>query len=145
VLSPVHLAKSAKQKKNKTDAKDARHLFEDARGHVLAGNELPIVWPPPRLLRNDRELIRARLETAEAGTALKLQILALLKRQGCAPPQKHNWSKAFGRWLKDLAARLPQSSVSNSCSSTGPCASSRKPSGTVRRARRCASCQGWDC
>jgi transposase len=108
VLSPVHLAKSAKQKKNKTDAKDARHLFEDARGHVLAGNELPIVWPPPRLLRNDRELIRARLETAEAGTALKLQILALLKRQGCAPPQKHNWSKAFGRWLKDLAARLPQ-------------------------------------
>jgi transposase len=108
VLSPVHLTKSAKRKKNKTDAKDARHLFEAARAHVLAGNELPVVWPPPRVLRNDRELIRARLETAEAGTALKLQILALLKRQECTPPKNHHWSKRFLRWLKDLAALLPQ-------------------------------------
>lgn len=108
VVSPTHLTKSAKQKKNKTDAKDARHLFEAARGHVLAGNKLPVVWPPPRLLRNDRELIRARLETAEAGTALKLQILALLKRQGCTPPKNYHWTKAFLRWLKDLAARLPE-------------------------------------
>jgi transposase len=66
VLSPSHLPKSAKQKRNKTDAKDAQMLLERARAYVLAGNDLPIVWAPPKALRNDRELVRARLETAEA-------------------------------------------------------------------------------
>ena len=70
VLSPTHLPKSQKQKRNKTDAKDAQMLLEKARAHVLAGNELPIVWTPPQALRNDRELVRARLETAEAGTSV---------------------------------------------------------------------------
>jgi transposase len=107
VLSPAHLAKSAKRKKNKTDAKDARHLFEAARAYVLAGNDLPIVWTPPRALRNDRELVRARLETAEAGTALKLQILALLKRHGRVLPKNYSWTKQFLRWLAEQVALLP--------------------------------------
>ncbi len=108
VLSPAHLAKSAKRKKNKTDAKDARHLLELARAHVLAGNKLPVVWTPPQALRHDRELVRARLETAEAGTAVKLQILALLKRQGCVLPKNHTWTKCFLRWLRERVARLPE-------------------------------------
>jgi transposase len=107
VLSPAHLAKSAKRKKNKTDAKDALHLFEAARAHVLAGNALPIVWTPPKALRNDRELVRARLETAEAGTALKLKILALLKRHGRVLPKKYSWTKQFLRWLTEQVALLP--------------------------------------
>jgi transposase len=107
VLSPAHLAKSAKRKKNKTDAKDARHIFEAVRAHVLAGNELPIVWTPPPALRNDRELVRARLETAEAGTSLKLQILALLKRHGRALPKNYSWTKPFLRWLHEQVALLP--------------------------------------
>src|SRR5687768_1798797 len=37
VLSPTHLPKTAKGKRNKTDAKDAQMLFEQARGYVLAG------------------------------------------------------------------------------------------------------------
>lgn len=108
VLSPAHLVKSAKRQKNKTDAKDARHLLEQARAYVLAGNKLPVVWIPPPALRNDRELVRARLETAEAGTAVKLQILALLKRQSCVLPPSHNWTKRFLRWLKECATRLPE-------------------------------------
>lgn len=107
VLSPAHLAKSAKRKKNKTDAKDARHLFEAARAYVLAGNELPICWTPPQALRNDRELVRARLETAEAGTALKLRILALLKRHGRVLPKNYSWTKLFQRWLSEQVALLP--------------------------------------
>jgi transposase len=107
VVSPAHLAKSAKRKKNKTDAKDARHLFEAARAHVLAGNELPVVWTPPAALRNDRELVRARLETAEAGTAVKLRILSLLKRQGCTLPPHRGWTKGFLSWLREGAA-LPE-------------------------------------
>src|SRR5829696_2903523 len=108
VLSPTHLPKSAKQKRNKTDAKDAQMLLEKARAHVLAGNDLPIVWTPPKALRNDRELVRARLETAEAGTSLKLQILSLLKRHGLALPKKHNWTKKFQRWLAEQVTLLPQ-------------------------------------
>jgi transposase len=77
VASPAHLAKSAKHKKNKTDAKD------------------------------DRELVRARLETAEAGTAVKLRIMALLKRQGCPLPPQRGWTKGFLSWLREGAA-LPE-------------------------------------
>ena len=77
VLPPSHLPKSAKRQRQKTDAHDAQYLLELARGHVLAGNPLPSVWTPPPALRDDRELVRARIETAEAATAVKLQVLSL--------------------------------------------------------------------
>ena len=111
VLSPSHLPKSAKQKRNKTDAKDAQMLLERARAYVLAGNELPIVWTPPQALRNDRELVRARLETAEAGAAIKLQILSLLKRYGRSLPESFrkspHWTKHFLRYLTMESQQLP--------------------------------------
>ncbi len=104
VLSPAHLPKTAKGNRNKTDAKDALKLFEQARGYVLAGNPLPVVWTPPQALRDDRELIRARLETAEACTRIKLQVFSLLKRYGGVLPEwfykNRNWSRRFVRWLK---------------------------------------------
>lgn len=103
VLSPTHLPKSSKSRKNKTDAKDALMLQEHARGFVLAGNKLPVVWTPPQLLRDDRELIRARLEAGEASTRIKLKILSLLKRNNQALPtfftKNRNWSKAWVGWL----------------------------------------------
>ena len=103
VLSPAHLPKTAKGKRNKTDAKDALKLFEQARGYVLAGNPLPAVWTPPQALRDDRELIRARLETAEACTRIKLQVFSLLKRYGGVLPEwfykNRNWSRRFVLWL----------------------------------------------
>lgn len=82
VLSPTHLPQSAKSKKNKTDPKDAMRLLELARAHVLAGNPLPTVWTPPQRVRDDRELIRARLETQESRTRVKLKIFSMLKRYG---------------------------------------------------------------
>jgi transposase len=104
VLSPTHLPKTAKGKRNKTDAKDAQMLFEQARGYVLAGNQLPIVWTPPQALRDDRELVRARLETAEACTRVKLQVFSLLKRYGLPLPTwfqtSRTWSRRFVCWLK---------------------------------------------
>jgi transposase len=112
VLSPSHLPKSSKSKKNKTDPKDAQRLFEVARAHVLAGNELPIVWTPPQRLRNDRELVRTRLESAEACTRVKLQIMSLVKRHGIALPEwfrtNRNWTRKFVRWLKELAQKMDQ-------------------------------------
>ena len=112
VLSPTHLPKTAKNKKRKTDARDAQMLFEQARGYVLAGNKLPIVWAPPQRLRDDRELVRARLEAAEASTAIKLQILSLLKRYGIATPDwfrsSRYWSKRFVQWLNEQAQKLDE-------------------------------------
>ena len=112
VLSPAHLPKSAKEKKNKTDSKDAQMLLEKARGYVLAGNELPIVWTPPKALRDDRELVRARLEAAEACTRIKLQIFSMLKRYGIPTPawfqKNRSWTRNFVKWLKEQAERMSE-------------------------------------
>ena len=102
VLSPTHLPKTPKRAKQKTDARDAQMLLEHVRGFVLAGNELPVVWTPPQRLRDDRELVRARIDLADEITRLKLQVLSLLKRRGIAKPTTYNgyWGKAFLRWLQ---------------------------------------------
>jgi len=113
VLSPTHLPKTPKNRRHKTDARDAQMLLEQARGFVLAGNKLPIVWTPPQTLRDDRELVRARLETAEACTRIKLQIFSLLKRYRLELPhwfrKSRNWTKQFVGWLRGQAERLAAS------------------------------------
>jgi transposase len=105
VLSPTHLPKTPKGKRNKTDANDAQMLLEQARSFVLAGNPLPVVWTPPQVLRDDRELVRTRLETAAACTRVKLQVFSMLKRYGVALPdwfcKSRVWSRRFVRWLKE--------------------------------------------
>jgi transposase len=110
VLSPGNLPRTGKRKKNKTDSKDALMLLEVARGFVLAGNELPVVWTPPQRLRDDRELVRARIEAGEALTRIKLQIFSLLKRYGVEAPEwfrkNRNWTRMFARWLKGQAERM---------------------------------------
>ena len=110
VLSPTHLPQTAKRKRNKTDAKDAQMLLEQARGHVLAGNDLPIVWTPPQRLRDDRELVRCRLETAESMTRVKLQIFSLLKRYTVSLPdwfrKNRTWTRRFVSWLREQADQL---------------------------------------
>ena len=70
VLSPNLLPKTPKSAKLKTDAKDAQMLLEQVRGHVLAGNQLPVVWTPPQRLRDDRELVRARIDACESRLTL---------------------------------------------------------------------------
>jgi transposase len=111
VVPPSLLEKSSKQRRQKTDARDAEDLFEKARAHVLAGNKLPTAWTPPQVLRDDRELVRARIATAEDSTAVKLQILALLKRYGRELPEvfrkHHNWTQKFMRWVAAEAEQLP--------------------------------------
>lgn len=112
VLSPAHLPKTPKSQKSKTDARDAQMLFEQARGYVLAGNELPVVWTPPQRLRDDRELVRGRIEAAEACTRIKLQVFSLLKRYGIPTPEwfrkSRHWSKRFVNWLKEQAQQLDE-------------------------------------
>jgi transposase len=107
VLSPTHLPKTPKRAKQKTDANDAQMLLEQVRGHVLAGNRLPVVWTPPQRLRDDRELVRARIDTSDDTTRIKLQILSLLKRYGIRKPSWHTtWTKRFLKWLGETVTTL---------------------------------------
>ena len=108
VLSPTHLPKTAKSAKQKTDSKDAQMLLEQVRGFVLAGNPLPVVWNPPQRLRDDRELVRSRVDAADDITRIKLQIVSLLKRYEILKPSWYTsrWSQRFVKWLHERVSDL---------------------------------------
>ena len=105
VLAPTRMPSSTKQKKNKTDEKDAEKVLGILRAHVLAGNDLPSVWIPDKETRDDRELLRARLDVTEKITRIKTQIRNLLKRRGIRKPKqiKTTWSCEYRKWLWHLA------------------------------------------
>jgi transposase len=106
VLAPTKIARSSQQKREKTDEKDAEQLLQLLRAHVLAGNPLPDVWVPDPQTRDDREVVRARLDAAEKVAAVKAQIQGLLKRHRKTRPEgmKGRWSKSYWAWLRVLAA-----------------------------------------
>ena len=103
VLSPTHLPKTPKSAKAKTDAKDAQMILEQVRGFVLAGNKLPVVWTPPQRLRDDRELVRARIDVGEELTRVKVKITSMFKRYpiGIASPTRSRWTKKFIAYVRD--------------------------------------------
>ena len=101
VLSPTHLPKTPKSSRMKTDQRDAQMILEQVRGYILAGNPLPSVWIPPQRLRDDRELVRARIDMADEVTRVKLRINSLLKRyEFTTCPTKTKFSKAHVRCLR---------------------------------------------
>ena len=110
VLAPSLIRKSRKDKKRKTDEADARMIFETLRGHVLAGNSLPTVWIPPMELRDDREVVRARLEVGNKATEVKAQIQMLLKKYGVRKPanMRGAWTMTHRKWLRGMADGGPE-------------------------------------
>ena len=106
VLAPTKMDKSVEQRMQKTDDRDGEDVLEKLRGHVLAGNRLPTVWIPDAQTREDRELVRTRLEIGEKLTQVKTQIQMLLKRQGVEKPSeiRGNWTHPYRRWLEALVA-----------------------------------------
>jgi transposase len=105
VLAPTHLPQSPGRNKRKCDAKDAQRILEIMRGHFLAGNDLPAVWVPDHPTRDDRELVRARIDASEKAVSLRTQIRCLLKRQTLAVPAAvgSSWTNKFRSWLEELA------------------------------------------
>jgi transposase len=105
VLAPTKMEKSVEQKKQKNDDRDADDVLEKLRGHVLAGNRLPTIWVPDEEIRDDRELVRTRLELGEKQTQIKTQIQMLLKRHGVEKPSHVGSSRTVGyrQWLKALS------------------------------------------
>lgn len=104
IVAPTKLPTSPHHRRNKTDAKDALRLLELLRGHLLAGNPLPASWVPPPATRDDRELLRRRLDTAGKLRLVKNQIRALLKRQTLelAELGRGAWGPAFEIQLQAL-------------------------------------------
>lgn len=105
VLAPTKMEKSVEQKKNKNDDRDADDVLEKLRGHVLAGNRLPTVWVPDLETRDDREVLRTRLELGEKQTQVKAQIQMLLKRHGLEKPSDLGSArtKEYRQWLEGLS------------------------------------------
>jgi transposase len=105
VFAPTKMECSAKQRRNKTDEKDADRVLEILRGHCLGGNKLPNVWVPDLQTRDDRELARARLDAQDKCSLVKTQIRALLKRNGMRKPKQAGagWTKAYRHWLQALS------------------------------------------
>ena len=58
------------------------------RGAVLAGNAWPTVWIPDPQTRDDREVVRARLNVSQKATAVKAQVQMLLKRNRLEKPEE---------------------------------------------------------
>jgi len=104
VLAPSKMPSSPKKRGNKTDEKDALDIFEALRGHLLAGNRLPSVWVPDPRTRQDREIVRARLDAGDKARRLRTQIRMLLKRAEVGKPKSlgKNWTAKHLAWLRGL-------------------------------------------
>lgn len=102
VLSPNQLPKTPKSAKLKTDAKDAMMLLEQVRGFVLAGNSMPVVWTPPKQLRADRELVRARVDSGDEITRVKLKLKSFMKvnQLSLESPTRKLWTNAHIRAIR---------------------------------------------
>lgn len=108
VLAPTNLPVTPRSRSQKTDKRDVIRILEVLRGHVLAGNNLPEVWIPPVELRDDREVVRRRLELAERLADVKNKVHGLLRRYGLKRPEsiKSLWTKKYVRWLHSLVELL---------------------------------------
>jgi len=101
VLAPTKIPTTMRQKKEKTDEKDALVLLNLVRAFVLAGNPLPAVWIPDAQTRDDREMVRTRLDISKKISLLKNQVKSLLKRNQVRRPAGlgKSWTHGYRLWL----------------------------------------------
>jgi len=102
VVAPSLMPKSEKEKKNKTDLKDAVELRSRLMAHREAGATLPIVWIPPVQVREDRELTRRRLNLGEKVSSAKAAILSLLQMHKVREIHESKWTRDHMGWLESL-------------------------------------------
>ncbi len=105
VLAPSRMAVAPVHRKRKTDERDALRILEIVKSYVLAGNEIPSVWVPDQQLRDDRELVRMRLDLGQKITTVKTQLQTLLKRHELRRPRESGkgWTLPFRLWLAEIA------------------------------------------
>ncbi|MBI2972422.1 MAG: IS110 family transposase [Armatimonadetes bacterium] len=100
-LVHAHKAKLMVGRVNKTDRLDARGLVQLQRAGTL-----PMVWIPPRELRDVRELPRARMVLVHQRTRLKNRIHATLSKYAIQFPEVADLFGKRGR--QKLQARLSE-------------------------------------
>ena len=117
VLAPTKIKSSSKDRKAKTDAKDALRILQALRNHVFAGDELPSVWVPDLVTRDDRELVRARLDLGKKMSGIKAQIKSLLQRNRIEKPEGigRSWTISYKNWLLALARGDQEGLRPNAC------------------------------
>jgi transposase len=105
VLAPTQMATTPGQRRRKTDERDAQKILDLVRAHELAGVELPAVWIPDPATRDDRELVRTRLDAVEKLAGVRTQMQSLLKRHHLKRPGGlgRGWTGAFVAWLRGLS------------------------------------------
>lgn len=103
VLAPTLIERSVKHEHRKTDERDAERILAVLRAWLLAGNPLPEVWIPDRQTRDDREVVRMRLEVADKLVRCKCQIRCLLKRNNTPKPPMKPWAGDYDVWLNHQA------------------------------------------
>lgn len=110
VLAPTKIEKSVQQRKNKTDEKDAEQLLEIVQCHVLAGKKIPSIWVPDRELRDDRELVRVRLELGEEAARVRVKIRSLLRRYEVKAPKKagKGWTAKLKEFIEKQSWKSKQ-------------------------------------
>ena len=117
ILAPTKMPKSLRDRKRKHDKHDAQKIFELLKGHVLAGNALPDIWIPDHQTRDNREIVRSRLDVGQKLAAVKTQVQTLLKRNHVQRPEsvRRCWQKSHYKWLEEVelkpGARIALSSL----------------------------------
>lgn len=109
MLAPSKIAKSTKSRKNKTDKRDAELLLSILRGHLYGGNELPDCYVPDEETRDDRLVVRMRVEVGQKLAECKRQATSLLKQAGMKKPDNvgKSWTKSHRAWLENLTQTGP--------------------------------------
>lgn len=88
---------------NKTDKLDAHGL-----NRLQRNGTLPVVWIPPRALRDLRELTRTRVVLAQQRTRLKNRISATLAKYGWALEASDPYGKSGRAEMQPCVEQLPQ-------------------------------------
>lgn len=107
VLAPTRIARSPKHRRAKTDEKDAERILDILRAHLLAGSELPDVWVPDQQTRQDRMIVRRRLQVGGRLSQVKTQIKMVLKQADLRRPKGlgEGWTNPYKAWLRGLCHR----------------------------------------
>ena len=107
VLAPTRIPRSTKHRHGKNDKRDALGILALVRAYALAGADLPSIWIPDLPTRDDRELVRQRVDATDRLATVKTQIRWLTYRNGLEKPAGvgPGWSASYLHWLCDLADR----------------------------------------
>jgi transposase len=105
IVAPHSLDRSPKRRSQKCDVKDAERVLEALRNHYLAGSKLRTCLQPDVTLRDDRELVRSRIDIGQKIGTVKSQITHYCKRNRIKRPEemKTAWTQKHVSWLKEVA------------------------------------------